>query len=390
MRIAVIFAVLCGAATARAEDVASYDAEGDADVSGGADARVAALDEAFARAVSQALADVVAPEVRTARKADLDREIVGHARLWVAKFTVTKDATADDRRQLKVSVRVDRDKMRAKLTELNIAMMTGSEASKGRSVAVLLRVTDAKGVRASYGATAEKELPGLGAISAALRGGGMTVKRAPASGPTARPGGDLPLADDEAEGLAGDAKVELAAIAGVTVGAPVTVRGIATEAVLVTARVRLIERRGHKVMGEGAARIASRGTEDSVVAHAIEHALVAATSDVLPPQKQELGQATGFSGEDAPIGEAGVVLVRLAPKTPWGLVTAEQKYLAGAKGVQRAVLRRVSPNGWVIGVTTTESADRIAQIAKKAPATDTKVLVKVTGDLVEVALEGAP
>ena len=390
MRIAVILAVLFGAATARAEDVASYDAEGDADLSGGADARVAALDEAFARAVSQALGDVVAPEVRTTRKADLDREIIGHARLWVAKFTVTKDTTADDRRQLKVSVRVDRDKMRAKLTELNIATMTGSEASKGRSVAVLLRVTDAKGARASYGATAEKELPGLGALSAALRGGGMTVKRAPASGPAARADGELPLADDEAEGLAGDAKVELAAIAGVTVGAPVSVRGIATDAVLVTARVRLIERRGHKVMGDGAARIASRGTEDSVVAHAIEHALVAATSDVLPPPKQELGQATGFSGDDSPIGEAGVVLVRLAAKTPWGLVAAEQKYLAGAKGVQRAVLRRVSPNGWVIGVTTTESVDRIAQIAKKAPATDTSAKVKVTGDLVEVALEGAP
>jgi len=54
------------------------------------------------------------------------------------------------------------------------------------------------------------------------------------------------------------------------------------------------------------------------------------------------------------------------------------------------VLRRLSPGGWVIGVTTTESIERIAQIAKKPPATDTFVKVKVSGDVVELTLSGAP
>ncbi|MBL9019708.1 MAG: hypothetical protein JNL83_36290, partial [Myxococcales bacterium] len=141
------------AVPARAEDIATYDAEGDADA-GGADPRVAALDEAFGRAVGLALIDIVAADVRSARRADLDREIVARARLWVAKFTVVRDTTADDRRQLKVSVRVDRDKVRAKLTELGIPVMTAGEASKGRSVTVLLRIASPTGVRASYGATA--------------------------------------------------------------------------------------------------------------------------------------------------------------------------------------------------------------------------------------------
>ena len=39
-------------------------------------------------------------------------------------------------------------------------------------------------------------------------------------------------------------------------------------------------------------------------------------------------------------------------KTPYAMVLAEQKYLAGAKGVRAATLRRLSPNGWVIGVAT--------------------------------------
>src|SRR5215218_3490718 len=129
MRLHVVLAVLTGlAAPAWAEDVATYDTDGDAETSG-ADPRVAALDEAFAKAINLALIDVVAADVRSAKKADLDREIVGHARLWVAKFTVTKDTTSDDRRQLRVTVRVDRDKVRGKLAELGIPVMTAGEAS---------------------------------------------------------------------------------------------------------------------------------------------------------------------------------------------------------------------------------------------------------------------
>jgi hypothetical protein len=383
--LALLFAL---APVARAEDVAAYDTEGDADVRG-SDPRVAALDEAFARAVTLAVNDVVSPDVRAAKKADLDRELIGRARLWVAKFTVTKDTTADDRRQLKVTVRVDRDKVRAKLAELNIPTMTPGESSKGRSVTVLLRVADASGTRASFGATAEKDLPGLGALSSALRASGMSIKRAPAAGPAARPDGELPLGDDEADALAGEAKAEIAAVAGVTIGTPVLVRGVPASGVLVTANVRMIERRGRRVIGQGTATSAARGTEPGVVQKAIERALVGAASDVLPPPRPSLTQATpGFHGEDVPVGEPGVVLVRLAPNTPWGIVMAEQKYLAGAKGIQRAELRRLSPGGWVIGVTTTESLARIAQIAKNPPATDTFVAVKVKGEIIDVALSG--
>lgn len=383
--VAVVVLVGAAAREARAEDLATYETDGDAETSG-ADPRVAALDEAFARAAELALVDLVAADVRGARKADLDREIVGHARLWVAKFTVIKDATADDRRQLHVSVRVDRDKVRAKLAELQVQTMTAGEASRGRSVAVLMRLSEGERVRASYGASAEKDLPGLGALGSALRAGGMNVKRGPASGPAAKPGGDLPLTDEEADALGGDAKAELAAIAGVSVGTPVVVRGLPVSSVLVTAHVRLLERRGRKVVGQGTASVAARGTEGPALDHAIEHALVEATADVMPPAKQQLSAATGFSGDDTPIGDAGVVLVRLAPKTPWGLVAAEQKYLAGAKGIQRAGLRRLSPGGWVIGVTTTESAERISQIARKAPTADSTAKVRVAGDIVEVAL----
>jgi hypothetical protein len=58
--------------------------------------------------------------------------------------------------------------------------------------------------------------------------------------------------------------------------------------------------------------------------------------------------------------------------------------------VRAATLRRLSPNGWVIGVATSEPVEQIARIAKKAPAADTSVTVKIVGDLVEVNLSGTP
>jgi hypothetical protein len=162
--------------------------------------------------------------------------------------------------------------------------------------------------------------------------------------------------------------------------------------VLVTAHVRAVARGpgGSKALGHGAATVAALGTDETVIGAAIERALLAAASDALPAQQPSLAQPAGFSGDDTPVAEPGVVLVRLSPRTPWGLVAAEQRYLAGARGVQRAVLRRLSPGGWVIGVTTTESAERIAQIARRAPASDTSAKVRIVGAIVEVTLSGSP
>ena len=403
----VVVAVLAGgSAPARAEDIVAYQADGDADA-GAADARVAALDEAFVKAVSQALGDLLDPEVRKQNKPVLDRELLGHARLWVTRFTVTREAVADDRKQLSVSVRVDRDKVRARLTELNIALKGAGDAAApngppasnapgapgvpgAETVTVLLRVATPEGVHATYGAAAEKEVAGLAALSGVLRRAGMAIRRASAAGPPAKAGGDLPVDDDVAESLAAEARADLVAIAGVTLGAPVPLRGVDASGVLVTARVRLVDRRAHKAIGQGAVTTAARGADPGVVAYAIDRALVAAMADVLPQAAQKPAEPPEWSGEDRLVSEPGIVLVRLARSTPWGMVQSEIKHLVGARGVSKATLRHVSPSGWVIGVATAESIDRIASIVKKPPAADTAVSVKIVGDIVEATLSGAP
>lgn len=386
--VALVAVLLAVASTrSRAEDVVAYQAEGDADA-GAADARIAALDEAFGKAVSQALNDLVDAGVRRQHKQVLDRELIGHARLWVTKFTVTRETVADDRKQVTASVRVDRDKLRARLGELNVPLRPGaSEAAPSTEPAVvLLRVAAPEGVKATYGLSAEADVPGLAALSGVLRRANLAIKRAPATGPAATADGELPLDDATAEALAADAKATVACVAGVTTGPPVPLRGVDASGVLVSAHVRLFDRKARKPLGQGTVVAASRGSDPGVVAYAIDRAVAAAASDALPRPATQLVQAPAVATSDPPIGEPGIVLVRLPRATPWSLVQAELKHLVGARGVTSATLRHVSPAGWVIGVASAESIDRIASLAKRAPTADTQVQVKVVGEIVEVVL----
>ncbi|MEO8842593.1 MAG: hypothetical protein ABI591_15900 [Kofleriaceae bacterium] len=378
--------LLALSARAHAEDIVAYEAEGDAPTAG-ADARTAALDDAFARAVGGALADLVAGDVRTAHKGELDKEIVGHARLWVSRFTVTKDDTEDDRRQLTVSVRIDRDKIKARLDELKIQTKDTAPTAdpSQRSVTILLRVATPKGPHASFGKNSDHDTMGLGGLATLFRTAGMAVRRAPDSGTVID--GDYPVADADVDGLADAAKADLVAIAGVSVGEPTSVRGRPQPAVLATAHLKLFDRKAHQVIGQGTA-VATAPVGDPQ--YAIDRALAAAAADVLPPPPKKLAPAGTFTGDDTPLTDPGIVLVRLSSKTSYSMVLTEQRYLAGAKGVRAASLRRLSPNGWVIGVTTADSIERVAQIAKKPPATDTSASVKIVGEVVEVTLSGSP
>ena len=375
-----------------ADDIVTYETEGDAPVAG-TDPRGVAVDDAFARAVQRALADVVAPEVRTANKGLIDREIIGHARLWIARFSVTKDDTNEDRRQLTVSVRIDRDKLRARLDELKIATKgeggdagpTGTnDASAQKTVTILLRTRSSKGSFASYGKGADRDTLGLAGLTALMRTYGMAVRRAPETGNVSE--GDFPISDADADSVAEAAKADFIAIAGVTVGDAAPVRGKPNDAVLVTAHLRLVDRKVHQMLGQGMAITAAPADDHK---YAIDRALAAAAADVLPPQPTKLAPAGAFVGDDTPLAEPGIVLVRLSSKTPYAMVSAEQRYLAGAKGVRAASLRRLSPGGLVIGVTTAESIERVAQIAKKPPATETSSSVKIVGSVVEVVLMGS-
>ncbi|HTR52289.1 MAG TPA: hypothetical protein VMJ10_16355 [Kofleriaceae bacterium] len=391
-----IVVILAFALPARADDVVAYEADGDA-AAAGDDARTAALDDAFAHAIEAALADLVPGDARTAHKGELDREIIGHARLWVASYSVKRDEVNDDRRQLTVSVRVDRDKLRARLALLHVAVVepgaTDAEpaASGARTIVIFERVASPHGSRADFGDAADPKLAGVPELTTALRAAGYAVRRAASGGPAAHDG-DLPLTDEEAITAAATAGADLALVAGVSVGAPTPARGQPGQVALVTARVRLIDRDKVVAQGKATAAAMTRASNDADdgSGYAIARALAGALADVLPPSPRKLAQAGTFQGDDEPVPSDGVVLVRLPAKTPWPLVVAEQKFLAGAKGVHAATVRRLSPRGWVIGVATGESKETVAHLAGKPPAANTNATAKVAGNVVELVLEGTP
>jgi hypothetical protein len=163
------------------------------------------------------------------------------------------------------------------------------------------------------------------------------------------------------------------------------VRGLPTTASLITASLRVFDRKERKLLGQASVLAGASGDE---FGYAIDRALIGAAVDVLPPAPAKLGPAGTFRGDDRPVGEPGIVLVRLPARTPFATVLLAQKHLAGAKGVRAASLRRLSPSGWVIGVATSEPIEQVARIVKKPPTGGTTASVKIIGDIVELTLTG--
>lgn len=395
----VVGAIVALAMPAWAEDVASYQVSGHA-AAGVSDPRTSALDDAFARAVRSALSDLVSSDLRTARQSDLDREIVSRARRWVATFTVTKDDVIDGRRELMVAVQIDRDKIRDRLEQLNIALGGRAELPPAPTIAVDVRVTAPPRMRTPPMAGA-----GIEALTTVFRSAGMAVRRVTASGRAGRGDGAIAPRDD-ATGEA--ASAQLVAIADVAVGEPASIRGEGNEAMLVTANVHLSEdfttpsdartasdRSTHRVIAQQQATAAALVDDPR---SGIQRALTLAATALLPRLPATRAPSDRRRDDGEPLVDPGVVLVRLPPGTSYPMVLAEQKFLAGAKGIRAATLRRLSPSGWVIGVTTNSSSDptssaaiaRVAQIATEPPAPDVQVAVKVVRGIVEVTFTGGP
>ncbi|MCE9572771.1 MAG: hypothetical protein K8W52_06400, partial [Deltaproteobacteria bacterium] len=265
---AVLAAMIAMAGVARAEDVASYDGDGAAAATL-SDARTRALDVAFATAVDRAVTEVIAPADRTAHRGDIDRAIVGRARLYVASFKVVTEGADGADFHVSATIKVDRDKIRAKLGELGIPYLpkagtlevplpvgpigavpihVGPAEPPTTRATVLLRVTTPTAVLANYGVEGG-DPPGIDAVAERATRAGLTVVPAPHSGPSAHAGGDLPLDDEGARALAGDAKARVVVLVGVALEGTGPVRGTREQGAVAVATARVLDDR--KVTGEG-------------------------------------------------------------------------------------------------------------------------------------------
>ncbi len=387
---------------ARAE--AGFDdliVEADADA-GASDARVVALDAAFANAVNKSVEDLVDRKQLAAKRADYEKEIVGRARLWVASFSVTRDQVVDGRRRLMVKVRIDQRKLGLRLQQLGIVQNlpegngdgggpnvdTASPTIEGDSVTLLARALSPTQVRANYGAMATK-LPEFDGFKAALAARGYRVRPTPASGPAASRAGEIPLNDSAALAFAGDASADSALIVGLEVSAPTTIRGAVGEFVVAHARARWVHRKSGNTIVDLQRTLVQNTATDQAERQVLGEVLQALQAVTSTPRS---ASASPLIARDIPtvVAGDGQVAVIVSRAAPIAVVAAVVKALAGQSGNSNVGLAQLSPAGYVIMVTTGQSLSKIAGQVRKIAALDRTISAEVKGGVVRASVSAAP
>lgn len=383
--LAAIALVTALAAPALAEDVVTYRSQGSAPLPAGGDekqARTLALDEAFKAATRQALGELAAPDALVEKAAEIDAEVTRRARLWVASFKVARQQQPAGTLVLEVDVRIDREKLRARLLELGVAI-GGGDPDAGdappRSATLLLRVSTIEGALATYGAGASSRVPGVDEAESALRRRGLALVPAPASGPAAKPGDGLPLSDEAARALAGDVRANLVVIAGVDQAAPGPVRGTRSVAGLARAHVKLVDASNGAVLGQGRAARGAIGQGAAQVAEAASVAALLEAIAVAAPRRDPAPDAPALDLA-LPAAREGEVVVRIRGATG-AQAAAIQDHLASAQGVKSARLRRLAGGEVVLAVRGVR-ADRVAALVRGVA--DVGANARVEGGAVEV------
>lgn len=406
--------VMTSAGRAVADELRTYEVAGEADAGAG-DPRAVAVDDAFATATREAVEDLLSKAQRTEHRALLGKEIYGRARRWVASYKVLDDTTSEGKRKLTVSVRIHQEALRARLVELAILQdpapsegeppedggavapsgagsvpVPGSSSGSrwaGQSATLLLRVRRGERVAASYGASGERELVGADAVNATLTGRGLVLRPAPFSGPAARAEGELPMSDEAARALAKDAKAELAVLVAAEVSGRQSVRGVASPMILARAKARVVAASRERPEGEGVGAVVVPAGEDerAIAAAALARATTTAVAEALPVSTAVAPSATLTSDDEPLPAVEGAVWLRLAARTPWRVVTAVLRHL-GKQPSTKAELRRFSPAGYLVLVTSGNGLERIAALTRSTALPSGAGALKVRSERGAVAV----
>lgn len=410
--LALLLTALLVPAVALADEPRTFEVTGESDA-GASDPRAVAVDDAFAQATRDALDDLLSRAQRAEHKAVLAKEIIGRARRWVASYKVTGDATDGGKRKLQVTVRINLEALRTRLIELSVLTEEPSSVDPsappttspgapvaepargdprwaGRTATLLLRSKRGERAVATFGALADRAVPGATAAAEVLVERGLVVRPAALAGPAPRSSGELPLGDDQARALAAESRAELAVIVGAEVGERARLRGVLLPMLLARASARVVADGKDGAQGEGSGVAVAPVGEDerSAAASALDRAVSAAVASALPTQVAAHAAAEITHDDASPPSVEGAVWLRLAPRTPWKVVGAVLRHLGKQAGTS-AELRRLSPAGYLVLVKTGGSADRVAAAARAAalPAGSGELKVRSERGLVTVRIE---
>lgn len=371
---AIALAAVAFAARPVAAQSTSYQASGAAPASA-ADARTQALDAAFATAVTEAVADLAGKAART-QAAAVEREITRRARRFVAGYRVTAERTAGDRLELEVAIKIDRDKLAAKLTELGVALRTAPIAEPGPppvtlpSAAILLRVIEGDRVTASFGDRATAELPGRAALVAGLTRAGYRASDGAIAGPDPDGDGELPVDDASARALASAVAADAAVVASIAVGPPAPVRGAPIHAAGARGRLRVVDVASGRVVTELAIATAAWGEPTELTTRAATNAATALARQAWGERAPSPTPAAG-----PPLVAREGVTVRLVGAGAWQAAALVRADLLATPGVTAA--RWAGVTGEVVALAVDgATVERAAAVAKATPGFQARTRVE--------------
>lgn len=363
-------------------------------------ARGRAIDQAFATAVERALGALVGAGDRAERAADLEKNVIRRARLFVASYRVTGEKTDGEKTRVSVSATLDIDKLRAALAELKVPVAAGASVGAalspsgggGASALLLVVVATPEGTVANFGRGGGDGGAAADALERELQSLGLSVRSARdeqvavTSGET---GSLLPVGDEAAVDLARRVGAGSVWVVGMDVRADGIIRSTHLHGAAGKARLRVLD------AGRGEA-VAEAEVEGAGFDRAIDRAAAVAARDLA----QRLARAVSSKVAErwsAPAAAGGPqVIVRVRGARSWAAIGALIHKLGATGGVEAVHAREVMRGRIALGVETRIGTARIASALQQArlpsgtvaaqPRGERQVDVEIRGD---VPLTGA-
>lgn len=333
----------------------------------GEDARIAALDRAFAAAVDRGLAEILSPEALETHRDQLRVEIIRHARLYIASYKVLDERTIDGETRVDIEARVKLDGLRGAIAGLGLlaplANPTGVSGAARPRLVILLAEAGPAGQRTSFGSTGTDDIDALESIAARLRERGFDLVSAAGTRvtrvTTTEEAGGAVLADAAALDLARQLGAGAAVVIGLESVSDGRVRGTHFVGARVVGAARLLEASGRTI---ATAEVQEAGWGEDPVAATARASLMAA--DQLGPV---LARAAARRWPAAVAGSAvGRVPVAIKGASSWAPVAAVIRQLALTKGIDAVHPREVRGAAVTLDVETALPASQVVRAIRKA------------------------
>lgn len=387
--LAVIIAALSVVPAGARADTIRIEARGQSDTRDAAEpaaARTRALDAAFAAALEQALAELIAPAVRARHQREIGTEVLRRARLFIASYKVLEEGEIEGQRVVRITATVDLDKLRDKLAERGIEAAAepgevaeeSAPASRARpKVVVLLHAVVGETTATTFGQRGDDGgVPGRTLIQNLREQGFEVLSAAGAAAPVSReaPQG-VPLDDAAAGIMARQAGAGGAFVLGLQALPDGLIRGTR----LVGAQARAVVRVLDAEDSGSATLVAKAVVQSASFAESLEEAQSAAAAEVATRALLAVTQTVAdrwpprITADDA-------LIVEIRGYRGWSSVDAIIKGLSGTRGIERVWPRRLGKQGVALAVVTELGRGRVAAALKRVALPGGTLVVKALGE----------